>query len=451
MKKMLALALVLLLVGCAARSEKYLVSGAVYPEMAPCPQPSDYIKPSGYHDDDAYHKVHDPWLADRNRQRNQPEGYAQVPQTYLTDAIASFFDRSDETNPPYNRVLAPVNTYIALAMLAEVTDSETREEILSAVHIDTLETLRDNAHAVWMANYCDDGALKSIPASSLWLSDTLRYREETIAALSENYFASVYQGRMGDPDYDRALRDWIDTQTGGLLQESSKNVYLDPLTAFSLVTTSAYQAHWTAKFSPSATENGSFHGVEGDVECAYMKQSGDRSYYWSDRFAAIGLSLRGSGTMWLLLPDEGVDASSLLADGDGTAFLLCGGENTPDKRVIVHLSLPKFDISCDGTLDASWQSLGIQRVFGASADFSPMLADGNASFPEPITLGKVQHAARVAIDEDGVTAAAYTLETLYGAAPPPDEEVDFVLDRPFVFGITSHDGLPLFVGVVDRP
>ena len=122
-----------------------------------------------------------------------------------------------------------------------------------------------------MANYCDDGALKSIPASSLWLSDTLRYREETIAALSENYFASVYQGRMGDPDYDRALRDWIDTQTGGLLQESSKNVYLDPLTAFSLVTTSAYQAHWTAKFSPSATENGSFHGVEGDVECVYMK------------------------------------------------------------------------------------------------------------------------------------------------------------------------------------
>lgn len=447
MKKMLALALVLLLVGCAARSEKYLVSGAVYPEMVPCPQPSDYIKPSGYHDDDAYHKVHDPWLADRKQQREQPEGYTEVPKDYLTEEIATFFTNVDTENP----ILSPINTYIALAMLAEVTDSETREEILSAVHIDTLETLRDNAHAVWMANYCDDGALKSIPASSLWLSDTLRYREETIAALSENYFASVYQGRMGDPDYDRALRDWIDTQTGGLLRESSKNVYLDPLTAFSLVTTSAYQAHWTVKFSPSATENGIFRGVEGDVECAYMKQSGDRSYYWSDRFAAIGLSLRGSGTMWLLLPDEGVDASSLLADGDGTAFLLCGGENTPDKRVIVHLSLPKFDISCDGTLDASWQSLGIQRVFGASADFSPMLADGNAGFPEPITLGKVQHAARVAIDEDGVTAAAFTFGPVVGAVEPPDEEVDFVLDRPFVFGITSHDGLPLFVGVVDRP
>ena len=66
-------------------------------------------------------------------------------------------------------------------------------------------------------------------------------------------------------------------------------------------------------------------------------------------------------------------------------------------------------------------------------------------------MSQVQHAVRIAVDEEGVTAAAYTLETLYGAASPPDEEVDFVLDRPFVFGITSHDGLPLFVGVVDRP
>lgn len=148
MKKLLALALALLLVGCAARSEKYLVSGALYPEMAPCPQPRDYIRPSGMHDNDAYDRVHEPWLADRNRQRNQPEGYAQAPQPYLADVIASFFDRSDETNPPYNRVLAPVNTYIALAMLAEVTGGETRDEILSATHIDRPDALRDNAHAV---------------------------------------------------------------------------------------------------------------------------------------------------------------------------------------------------------------------------------------------------------------------------------------------------------------
>ncbi len=29
---------------------------------------------------------------------------------------------------------------------------------------------------------------------------------------------------------------------------------------------------------------------------------------------------------------------------------------------------------------------------------------------------------------------------------PPEEEVDFTLDRPFLFVITGEDGLPLFVG-----
>jgi len=33
---------------------------------------------------------------------------------------------------------------------------------------------------------------------------------------------------------------------------------------------------------------------------------------------------------------------------------------------------------------------------------------------------------------------------------PPDDIIDFVLDRPFVFAITS-DQLPLFVGTLNMP
>ena len=37
-----------------------------------------------------------------------------------------------------------------------------------------------------------------------------------------------------------------------------------------------------------------------------------------------------------------------------------------------------------------------------------------------------------------------------GAAEPPDEIIDFVLDRPFVFVVTK-DQIPLFVGTVNTP
>ena len=38
-----------------------------------------------------------------------------------------------------------------------------------------------------------------------------------------------------------------------------------------------------------------------------------------------------------------------------------------------------------------------------------------------------------------------------GSAAPPDEEVDFTLDRPFLFSITGLENLPLFVGTVQNP
>lgn len=57
----------------------------------------------------------------------------------------------------------------------------------------------------------------------------------------------------------------------------------------------------------------------------------------------------------------------------------------------------------------------------------------------------------MSIDEKGVTAAAFTLILRCGASMPPDERIEFVLDRPFVFVVESQDGLPLFAGTVYNP
>ena len=70
---------------------------------------------------------------------------------------------------------------------------------------------------------------------------------------------------------------------------------------------------------------------------------------------------------------------------------------------------------------------------------------------DEIFLSQAKHAARVSIDEEGCTAAAYTVMAACGAAAPPEEEIDFVLDRPFLFVITGPSGTPLFTGIVNRP
>ena len=60
-------------------------------------------------------------------------------------------------------------------------------------------------------------------------------------------------------------------------------------------------------------------------------------------------------------------------------------------------------------------------------------------------------AALIRIDEEGVTAAAYTAISTEGASEPPEEEIDFVVDRPFLFAVTGVGGQLLFAGVVNQP
>ena len=63
---------------------------------------------------------------------------------------------------------------------------------------------------------------------------------------------------------------------------------------------------------------------------------------------------------------------------------------------------------------------------------------------------RIRQRVRVQIDEEGVKAAAYIEFVGVGSAEPPDEIVDFVVDRPFLFAIT-RSSVPLFMGAVNQP
>ena len=62
------------------------------------------------------------------------------------------------------------------------------------------------------------------------------------------------------------------------------------------------------------------------------------------------------------------------------------------------------------------------------------------------------HGVRVAADEDGLTATAYTLISAPSTGMPEQlEQIEFNVNRPFLFVVTSRDGLPLFAGTVEHP
>lgn len=427
----------------------HAISEASYPAMPAYPREEDLFNPkTGEMDDEAFDRLYMPWHEAQMERVHLPEGYAAGLEGFFENSIRQFLGGAEGEN----RVYSPVNLLMALAMQAELTEGNSREQILDLLGQDSVEALRTQVGNIWKANYCDDGATTSVLANSLWLNESVEFIPETMETLARDYYASSYRGEMGTEEFDQALRDWINQQTGGLLEEQAADLSLDPETVLALASTIYFRGKWSSEFSPSRTEPEIFHAPDGDVECDFMHQSGGTgTYYWGDRFSAAYKSLDNyAGSMYFLLPDEGVTAEELLEDPQVMEFLLMvdrweGWENRKD--LIVNLSLPKFDVSSDLDLIEGLQALGITDIFDPTvSDFTPMTRQVDG-----IYLSRAEHAARVAVDEEGVTAAAFTVMADAGSGTPPEEEVDFVLDRPFLFAIIGVDGLPLFVGVVNQP
>ena len=253
--------------------------------------------------------------------------------------------------------------------------------------------------------------------------------------------------KPGDFCHRHILAKWLNEQTGGLLEDQIQNVHMDPATVLALASTIYYRAKWTNEFGEGANTEDVFHGTAGDATATYMYSCLTYGpYYWGEDFGVVSLGLEDGSKMWLVLPDESYSPEDILGSGHALELILGNPyESENQKSLRVNLSLPKFDIVADRKLNDALKALGITDAFDpAKAEFSLIRTEDDC------WLDSVDHAARVAIDEEGVTAAAYTVMLTCGAAMPPEEEMDFILDRPFLFVITSRDNLPLFAGVVNQ-
>ncbi len=441
--------MLLLTSGCSgkapAEAAGSVLAEAVYPEMAPYPNEEEYFGNLSQPDPDqpSFDEVYDAWREGHVAQRNQPEGYAEGLDAFFEKSIPVFLD-SEGANP----VCSPLNLYMALALLAETSQGDSRQQILDALGSGSLEQLREQAGHVWNAHYCDDDATATILANSLWLTEGITYREETVRTLAEQYYASVFQGPLGSDVMNQTFRQWLSDQTGGLLEDQIQGVSMDPQTVLALASTIYYQAKWVTEFREERNTQAPFQSPDGRKTVTYLNRTMSHGpYYWGEDFGAVSLSLENGSRMWLFLPDEGKTPADLLASGHALGLALSdpsGYEN--QKSLMVNLSMPKFDITADTRMEDALGQLGITEVFQPdTADFTAIVPEGG------VWLDKVQHAARVQVDEEGVSAAAYTAMMMAGASMPPNEEMDFVLDRPFLFVISSQDNLPLFAGVVNVP
>ena len=375
--------------------------------------------------------------------RNEAPGLEE--QAGLLSALADFSAESTTLAlaGEGNGVYSPISLWFALAMLAETTEGDSRQEILDALGAEDVEQLRSWADSLWHDLYTDDGTAAVLLGTSLWLNEGMDYRQETVDSLAEHYYAGSYRVPMGTDEADDALSAWTAERTNGLIGSDGKVLETTPDTLMVLASTLYAMGRWSDEFRAENNTDDIFTAADGTEQMAeFMHRTDDSTFLRREGYQAAYLYTTAAQVVFVL-PDEGVFPRDLLADPD-----LLGSLDFEDEDAIygeVQWSLPKFDVRSDLDLKPTLKGLGVTSVLDPeAADFSPLTS------LEPVWLDQAKQVARVQVDELGFQAAAVTLMAAAGEGGPPEDPKICVmdLDRPFLFVIRSGDAV-LFAGVVD--
>lgn len=345
-----------------------------------------------------------------------------------------------------NYMFSPLSIKMALAMLANGADGQTRDEILTTCGIEDLDKF--NAYAKELIEtYSQADLLKLEIANSIWINRSRT--EQNFNPAFQTKIADFYQGQARIVDNDtavEAVNGWVNENTYGRIP-----TIIDSSDFWAALVNAVYfKANWQNEFNKGATSEGTFTDRNGAAHSIdFMHRTGYMRYFASDSLQVVELPYLNhlshfseDGTYLETEVFGNLNVSMYLMMGDGKVSdpqaLL---EATELDSQYVSLSMPKFEFEYATALDSILKDMGIVTAFDThNADLRPMFDMGNMWVTDTV------HKTFISVDEEGTEAAAVTAIAAGGSAMPP-EPVAVTFDKPFTFVIRDNlNGEILFLG-----
>ncbi len=345
-----------------------------------------------------------------------------------------------------NTCYSPLSLYLALALAADGTQSDAQDQLLNVLGAADKQTLlatcNDTIDA--LTDTYDPYTLKI--ANSLWAAKGYTFKSSYLTEVQSTFDAEAFDVELGTETTDKAISDWIAANTENLLQPSFSTT---PSMVAALINTIYFKDSWLTSFPEESTAPQTFHGVNGDADVPFMHLSLEESAYAEgSNFTAARLVFQGGASMTFYLPNDGITPLDLVGTPESARTLL----ETELELQNIDWSVPKFTVeSSFKDLVQDMELLGVTDIFDPANDgmFAPMI-EANNGLDEALYISDIIQETHLALDENGVEAAAYTAMIMKAMAMAPDvsEPIPFVLDRPFVYALTSPEGIPLFMGCI---
>lgn len=326
-----------------------------------------------------------------------------------------------------NLAVSPYSAGVALSMLAEGAEGQTRAEFNKALN-DCLfksEDLGGN----------DKITVNSV--NSLWVDDNFSVRNRYVSLMQKDFNALVTTLSFSDPATVKAINNWCSEHTNGKITE-----IIDELSSgdvMVLVNALYFKAPWLNPFDEHMTSSAKFHGSKSVSDVEMMARKAYMNYAEYNGCQLVELPYEGGRyAMYVLLPPEDMDINELIGYLSQESY--DAAMNSLQSKEVL-LKMPKVKVETSLLLNQSLQHMGIRTAFTGAADFKGISEMG------PLSLGLVKQKCYVEISEKGTEAAAVTSAQIRMTALRPPQYVRMTVDRPYLFFVTDkQESNILFAG-----
>uniref|UniRef100_A0A672J0S3 Serpin family A member 4 n=1 Tax=Salarias fasciatus TaxID=181472 RepID=A0A672J0S3_SALFA len=357
-------------------------------------------------------------------------------------ALALYKKLDAHTEAGKNIFYSPISISAALSMLSSGARGDTRSQLMSTLGYAALnQTQVDDGYEHFFHVLEHQQANQQLDVGNVVAVRTgFQPSQQFVADIKQHYVGELHNVDFANPKEAVAqMNKLIASKTHDKIKDMVKD--LDPGTIMVLLNYVYFRGQWEHLFDANLTSKEDFHVDESTtVQVDMMKRTGHYDIYEDNdnHTTVVRLPYKGNTSMIIVLPDEG--KMKEVEDVRNVLFRpVCVSVMSSE---IVDLSMPKFSISAEASLEQILQELGVTDAFSVAADFSGLSQDIK------LIVSKVSHQAVLSVDETGTEAAGTTTIELGRNSSLGSVN----LNRPFlVFIVDSSTETILFMGKINNP
>lgn len=392
------------------------------------------------------------------------DNYHNIDEKFLNN-LSKFssklsFEYQDFYEIEDNFVISPVSIYMALAMVVECSEGETREEVLNALGM-TYDEVKTNTKLLFEiltkeGKYGSKLMYKQMISNSIWFDKSLELKDNILDSLANDYYCYPYQTDFlnNNKQANKDIRNFVKEKTKGLIDQDFK---LNDLTLFALINTYYLKDVWINDGDELSFTNEEYDFENRDKSIKKIKlmnglyQDGRIQEY--DTFKTFYTQTANGTKIKFILPKDGYSIDDIY--NYENIELVNGIKDYQATDSVNKVSyqtrclFPKFESESNNDLSSLFaERFNVKTLFDSDkCDYT------NITDTKDICCTKFAHMVKFKTDEVGMEGAAVTIvangaESIGGSTYDIIFE-DFVIDKSFAYIVTDSNDIMLFSGIVN--